>query len=118
VIALGPAYHPEWLVTFWLTTPVLNALNPHYLLIIIAAVIGSSYFIRKKRSSNEEEFPEKEEQMFKHLLLRKNVIEEQLDGLEAKLKAAEINDEDYEKLFNDYQRHLNEVKKELQQYTL
>lgn len=114
---MGPAYHPEWLVTFWLTTPVLNALNPHYLLIITAAVIGSSYFIRKKRSSNEE-LPGKEEQMFKHLLLRKNVIEEQIDGLEAKLKAAEINTEDYEKLFSDYQRHLTQVKKELQQYTL
>jgi hypothetical protein len=114
---MGPAYHPEWLVTFWLSIPVLNALNPHYLLIIIAAVIGSSYFLRKKRSSNEE-LPEKEEQMFKHLLLRKNVIEEQLVGLEAKLKAAEINAEDYEKLFKDYQRHLNLVKKELQQYTL
>ena len=113
---MGPAFHPEWLGTFWLSTPVLDVLNPHYLLIISAGIM-IWYLIRKKRGSNED-ISGKEDQLFKHLFIRKNVIEEQLAGLEAKLKAAEINKEDYAKLFNDYQNHLEQVKKELQQYTL
>lgn len=109
---MGPAYHPEWLVTFWLSTPVLNALNPHYLLFILAAGIFIRFFIKKKNETSDIE-----DQHFRHLLAKKNVLEEQLDGLVRKLGAAEITIEDYQKTVKDYHARLEQVKEELQQYT-
>ena len=114
---MGPAYHPEWLVTFWLTTAGLNWLNPHYLLIILTAGMIVRHYMKKKNAP-EVEIPDTEDQRFKHLLLRKNVIEEQMGGLDKKLKAAEINEEDFSKKMKDYHTHLEQVKKELQQYTI
>jgi hypothetical protein len=114
---MGPAYHPEWLVTFWLTTPGLNWLNPHYLLILLAVGIVVRHFY-KKRTADIIDIPDTEDQRFKHLLLRKNVIEEQMGGLDGKLKSAEITEEDYARKLKEYHIHLDQVKKELQQYTL
>ncbi|MBS8265299.1 hypothetical protein DYI25_12665 [Mesobacillus boroniphilus] len=113
---MAPAYHPEWLVKFWLTTPGLNMVNPHYLLIALAAVIALVWFLRKRRMPAEDMIGE-EDQLFKHLLLRKKVIEGELAGLEARLSAAEITEENYKLLKLDYQSHLAEVSKELEQYT-
>lgn len=113
---MAPAYHPEWLVNFWLNTPGLNMVNPHYLLIFLAAVIAVAWFLRKRRKPAEDIIGE-EDQLFKHLLLRKKVIEGELAGLEARLSAAEITGEHFEKLKLDYQSHLAEVDKELKQYT-
>ena len=111
-----PAYHPEWLVNFWLSTPGLNMVNPHYMLIVLAAVIIVVWFLRKKRMPAEDIISE-EDQLFKHLLLRKKVIEGELAGLEARLSAAEITEEHFKKMELDYHRHLAEVNKELEQYT-
>lgn len=111
-MAVGPAYHPEWLVTFWLSTPVLKMLNPHYLLIIFGAGFLIRFFLKKKA-----EIPDTEDQRFRHLLSKKNVIEEQLNGLEEKFEAVEITKEDYMKSLKDYQKLLEQVKEELQQYT-
>lgn len=111
-MAMGPAYHPEWLVSFWLSTPVLNLLNPHYLLIILGASILIRFFLKKKAENSDTE-----DQRFRHLLAKKNVIEEQLSGLEEKFKAVEMTKEDYMKSVKDYQKLLEQVKEELQQYT-
>ncbi|MBT2683940.1 hypothetical protein [Bacillus sp. ISL-37] len=113
---MAPAYHPEWLVKFWHSTPGLNMVNPHYLLIFLTAVIIVVWFLRKQRKPAEDTIGE-EDQLFKHLLLRKKVIEGELAGLEARLSAAEITEENFEKLKLDYQSHLAEVNKELEQYT-
>jgi hypothetical protein len=110
-----PAYHPEWLVNFWLSTPGLNMVNPHYLLIVLGAVIALAWFLRKQRKPAVDIIAE-EDQLFKHLLLRKKVIEGELAGLEARLSAAEITEENFKKLKLDYQGHLAEVNKELEQY--
>ncbi len=109
---MGPAYHPEWLVTFWLSTPVLNALNPHYLLMILAAAIFIRLFMKKKNVTLDIE-----DQHFRHLLAKKNVIEEQLAGIERKLMADEITNENYAQTVKAYQTHLEQVKEELKQYT-
>ncbi len=113
---MAPAYHPEWLVNFWLTTPGLNMVNPHYLLIVLAAAITAVWFWRKRRKPAEDIIGE-ENQLFKHLLVRKKVIEAELAGLEARLSAAEITEEHFNKMKLDYQSHLAEVNKELEQYT-
>ncbi|ESU30954.1 hypothetical protein G3A_19235 [Bacillus sp. 17376] len=113
---MAPAYHPEWLVDFWLSTPGLNMVNPHYLLIFLAAVIAVAWFLGKRRKPAEDIIGE-EDQLFKHLLLRKKMIEGELAGLEARLSAAEITEEHFEKLKLDYQSHLAEVNQKLKQYT-
>ena len=113
---MTPAYHPEWLVKFWLTTPGLNMVNPHYLLIVLAAVIGVVWFLRKRKAPSEEVISE-EDQLFRHLLHRKKVIESELAGLEARLSAAEITEENFHKMKFEYQSHLAQVDKELKQYT-
>lgn len=112
---MAPAYHPEWLVKFWLMTPGLNILNPHYLLIVLAVAIALIWFLRRRRMPAEDIIGE-EDQLFKHLLLRKKVIEEELSGLEGKLVSSEITDEKYETLKLDYESRLDQVQKELQQY--
>ncbi|WP_226677607.1 hypothetical protein [Mesobacillus jeotgali] len=113
---MAPAYHPEWLVNFWLSTPGLNMVNPHYLLIVLATAIAIVWYLRRRRKPAEDIIGE-EDQLFKHLLLRKKVIEGELAGLEARLSAAEITEENFEKLKLDYQNHLAKVNKELEQYT-
>lgn len=57
-----------------------------------------------------------EDQLFRHLLHRKKVIEEQLAGLEGKHAASEITEEKYKKLKQDYESHLDQVNKGLEQY--
>lgn len=113
---MAPAYHPEWLVKLWLSTPGLNMVNPHYLLIFLTAVIIVVWFLRKRRKPAEDIISE-EDQLFRHLLHRKKVIEGELAGLEARLSGEEITEENFEKLKLDYQSHLAEVDKELKQYT-
>lgn len=114
---MGPAYHPEWLVTFWLSTPGLDRLNPHYLLIVLAAGLIVLHFLRRKPVIHEG-LEDREEQAFKHLLLRKSVIEEQIGALEGKIKAGDIPEADLTKKLEEYQHHLEQVKKELQEYSL
>lgn len=113
---MAPAYHPEWLVNFWLTTPGFNLVNPHYLLIVLGAVIAAVWSWRKRKDPAEDLNGE-EDQLFRHLLLRKKVIEGELAGLEARLSAAEVTEEDFTKMKMDYQSHLDEVNRELKQYT-
>ncbi|RSD27827.1 hypothetical protein [Mesobacillus subterraneus] len=113
---MGPAYHPEWLVTFWLTTPGLNLLNPHYVLIVLAVILAAGWFMKKRRTKAAEILDE-EDQVFKHLLLKKKVIEQQLQELEARLMAAEVTEESFRKMKQDYHSHLDQVNKELEQYT-
>lgn len=112
---MAPAYHPEWLVNFWLTTPGLNMVNPHYLLIVIGAAIAIVWYSRRRRKLAEDINGE-EDQLFRHLLHRKKVIEGELAGLERRLSAAEITEENFHKLKFEYQSHLAQVNKELKQY--
>ena len=114
---MGPAYHPEWLVTFWLTTPGLNWLNPHYLLMIAGVGLVITYLVKRKKTEAVD-MADPEDERFKHLLLRKKVIEEQMENLEGKRRAAEISEADFAGKITDYENHLKQVKNELHQYTL
>ncbi|PLR98212.1 hypothetical protein [Bacillus sp. T33-2] len=111
-----PAFHPEWLVTFWLTTPGLNLLNPHYLLIFIAIFTLGMYFFRKQRVAVQ--VPDEDEKRFKHLLMKKTVIEKQVDELEESRKQGSLTEEKYEQKAKELEKHLDQVKKELLHYTL
>ncbi|WP_079510140.1 hypothetical protein [Mesobacillus jeotgali] len=112
---MAPAYHPEWLVNFWLAAPGLNLLNPHFVLIFFGAVVTLNWFYQRKNRSAPEDT--EEEQLFRHLLLRKKVIEEELAGLPGRLVSAEITEETFNNRKLEYHRQLTEVNKELEQYT-
>jgi hypothetical protein len=112
---MAPAYHPEWLVNFWMTTPGLNLLNPHYVLMFLVVVIALLWFFQRKRTAVHEVIDENEK-LFRHLLLRKKVIEEELAGLEGRLGSTEMTEEINKRML-DYQGRLDQVNKELEQYT-
>lgn len=111
---MAPAYHPEWLVNSWLTTPGLNLLNPHYVLMFLVVVSALLWFFQRKRTAVNEVIDDNEK-LFRHLLLRKKVIEEELAGLEGRLGSAEMTEEINKRML-DYQGRLDQVNKELEQY--
>ncbi|MBT2680773.1 hypothetical protein J7E38_17315 [Bacillus sp. ISL-35] len=113
---MAPAYHPEWLVNFWLTTPGLNLLNPHFVLTFLGVVIALLWFLKRKRTGALEVVDDNEK-LFRHLLQRKRVIEEELARLDGRLSSTEIIEEIFIERKLDYQGQLDQVNKELKQYT-
>lgn len=71
-----PAFHPSWLVTFWLTTPGLNKVDPHLFLGILAALVIVFYFYKRKKNQGFQ--IDKDEEQFQHLLSKKKLIEQEL----------------------------------------
>lgn len=110
-----PAFHPDWLISFWLGTPILNKLDPHVILIFLVAFILIGLFSRRKRMQKQE--PDIDEKQFQLLLKKKAVIEEQMTRLEIQKKQGEITEEQYAKTIAEYKQHLDGVKRELLQYT-
>lgn len=110
-----PPLHPEWLITFWLTTPVIRNLEPHVtMLVILIMIIGLAiYFIKR----NKAEKPDEQEIYFQHLLQQKQMIEGKMQQLEKKLLSGQIITENDEKKLLEYQKYLNKVKKDLLQFT-
>lgn len=111
-----PPYHPEWLVTFWLTTPGLNKLDPHVTLLLIFIVIIS--FIIIKRRKDKIHIVDGQEEKFQHLLNRKKVIEIEMKDLNTQLQNNRISYEQFSKKKNELERHLQHTLNELKQYTL
>lgn len=111
-----PAFHPDWLVTFWLTTPVLNRLNPHITLIIVVSVLFVVFFSRKKY--RVKAVPDPEEERFKLLIYRKQMIEKELTKLASESVNATSPDEQVAQKKTELERMLDRTTKELQQYTL
>ncbi|MFE8703345.1 hypothetical protein ACFYKX_22550 [Cytobacillus sp. FJAT-54145] len=110
-----PPFHPEWLITFWLTTPVLRSIEPHLVLVVIIGVIVFLYM--KKRKSLRENKIDTTENMFQHLLNKRRVIEQQIVMLEKQKKQGDISIELYEKSIDEYKEHLEHVKNELIKFT-
>ncbi|PLR79455.1 hypothetical protein CU633_00320 [Bacillus sp. V3-13] len=112
---MNPPYHPDWLVTFWLTTPGLNLVNPHYFLIgLIVLVIGIIYLKKKKSSRNRVD---SEEGQFQLLLTKKEIIEKQIEQLELQRKQGDVTLEQYTKTIEEYREHLQGVIRRLHQFT-
>lgn len=111
-----PAYHPEWVIRFWFGTPGLRELNPHYTLFFLAIILlGVIYFKRKQVLVPQ---PDVEEDRFKHLLMKKNVIEKQMAELELRRVQNNIPEEQYKEKLKEFQKHLEHTKQELHQFTL
>ncbi|WP_070120490.1 hypothetical protein [Bacillus marinisedimentorum] len=108
-----PPLHPEWMISFWYDTPLLNMLNPHYTL-AAATVAGILFFFMKKRNGTVE--PDADESMFQHLLHRKQVIHEQMKSLDLRRKRGELSLEDYEAEVQKHEELMKKVRDDLQQY--
>lgn len=103
-----PAFHPEWLVTFWLSTPGLNKVEPHLLLILlITFFIIISYMKRRKRVLKKSHL---DEEQFQELLQKKIDIEKELAEMIHKGEQSEPRKQELEK-------HLALTNHKLQQYT-
>jgi len=111
-----PAYHPEWLIRFWFGTPGLRELNPHYILFLLTIVILGSLYVKKKKVIVEQ--PDVDEERFKHLLTKKNVIEKQMAELQQRREEKLITDEQYQEKIKEFQKHLDQTSHELHQFTL
>lgn len=108
-----PPFHPEAVVTFWLTTPGLNVLDPHLTLTVIACLAIFIFFKKKKKRAPIDS----EEQMFQALLQKRKILESQLVDLENDRVNGKISVNHYEKNVNEYKKQLEKVKKELIQFT-
>ena len=111
-----PAYHPEWVIRFWFGTPGLRELNPHYTLFFLTIILLVVIYFKRKRVVIPQ--PDVEEEHFKHLLMRKNVIEKQMAELELRRVQNDISEEQYKEKLKEFQKHLNQTKQELHQFTL
>lgn len=110
-----PAFHPEWLVTFWLTTPGINKIDPHLILAAILVTLGWYVFKIKALKTN---LVDSEEEQFKHLFTRKNVIEKELTELERQCQEQRISKEHYQNKKSELEKYLASTEQELQQFTL
>ncbi|WP_077211323.1 hypothetical protein [Bacillus dakarensis] len=110
-----PAFHPEWIVTFWLTTPGINKIDPHLVLAVVLAAIGVYVFKIRAVKTNKME---KDEEQFKYLLSKKNVIEKELKELERQCLEHCITDEQFKNKKRELEKYLVVTEQELQQFTL
>lgn len=110
-----PPFHPDWLVSFWLGTPILNKLNPHVILIFLITLLLIGLLRRRKLMQKQE--PDSDEKQFQLLLKKKAVIEEQMTRLEVQKKQGEVTEEQYAKTIAEYKQHLDGVKRELLKFT-
>lgn len=110
-----PPFHPDWLVTFWYTTPILKAFDPHLFLSIIA-IVGITLYFTKRRNSPLPE-PDLEEQQFHHSLKKKQIIEQKIAELEIQRNQGELNEDQYLYKLGEYKKHLEKVKKDLLYFT-
>ncbi|WP_404329608.1 hypothetical protein [Mesobacillus maritimus] len=111
-----PTYHPEWVIRFWFGTPGLRELNPHYTLFFLAIILLVVIYFKRKLVVVPQ--PDVEENRFKHLLTKKNVIEKQMAELELRREQNNIPEEQYKEKLKEFQKHLEQTKQELHQFTL
>lgn len=109
-----PAFHPEWIVTFWLTTPVLNRIDPHLVSGLLVAALFVAYYVRRKRKPVVK--VDTQEEQFQLLMARRKLLEKELDELnqESKLNGTEI--EQYIKKKEELEKHLILTNKKIEQY--
>lgn len=103
-----PAFHPEWLVTFWLNTPGLNKIDPHLVLILVIVAVVVAFFMNRRKQTEIK--PKVDEEKFQNLLKNKKIIEEEL----AEINRIGVQDEVRKK---ELEKRLALTKHELQQFT-
>ncbi|MGJ7920365.1 hypothetical protein [Neobacillus sp. LXY-4] len=111
-----PPFHPEWLVTFWFSTPVLRLINPHWFLIILAVSAMVVFFIKRQKSVEHPQI-DSDEEKFQHLLTKKQIIEKKIAELEMQKQQGELSEEKYELKRSEYKKHLDKVILDLHYYT-
>lgn len=109
-----PPFHPEWLVNFWLRTPVLNQLDPHLVLIVISGIVAVFYF--NKRKLNKPGEPDLREERFQRLLKRQKTIEGKLKELEEEMERESLSNDPLQNKKKELEELLGQTRKELQQF--
>jgi peptidoglycan hydrolase CwlO-like protein len=113
-----PPFHPDWLVTFWFSTPGLKEMNPHLLLSMVAIIVLVIFFIKKTTlPAARIVTPTVEEEQFYHLLKKKQIIEQKMSELREWTERGELAEEKYQTKLSEYNKHLDKVNKELLYFT-
>ncbi|WP_318507924.1 hypothetical protein [Bacillus sp. T3] len=111
-----PPFHPDWLVSFWFSMPILRSINPHWFLITIA-VMGLVIFFARRKGKSLSAPLDSDEQQFQHLLTKKQIIEKKLVQLENQRSRGELSEENFQRNFDEYKKHLDKVNLDLLYYT-
>lgn len=111
-----PSFHPDWLVSFWFSTPVLRSINPHWFL-ISTAVIGLGILLIKRKGKAPASPVDTDEQQFQHLLTKRQIIEQKLTELENQRFQGELSEEKFQMKLVEYKKHLDKVNLDLLYYT-
>ena len=109
-----PPFHPDWIVNFWLGTPLLNKIDPHAMFIFLVAVAAIIVYQRRKLTRKQE--LDTDEKQFQLLLKKKAVIEERMALLTTQ-RNQEMSEELYLNSMKEYEQHLEKVKRELLRFT-
>lgn len=110
-----PAFHPEWLVTFWLTTPVLNRIEPHLFSLLLIIALFVAYYVRRKKKPIAK--VDSEEEQFQLLLTRRKLLEQELKELGQEDEVNHPHDEQFIKKKQELEKHLSLTNEKLQQFT-
>lgn len=109
-----PAFHPELLVTFWLTTPGINKLDPHLVSFLLLGIIVVIFVVKLRKRKAAVVQVDPDEQRFQRLIKEKGIIERKLVNLEQ--DSGGLTVEQYKKKKNELEKHLQNTTKELQHY--
>lgn len=110
-----PAFHPEWLVNFWLTTPGLNRIEPHLFTILLVIALFVAYYVRRKKRPIVK--VDTEEEQFQLLLTRRKLLEQELRELGQECEIKDTQDEQLMKKKQELEKHLSLTNEKLQQFT-
>lgn len=113
-----PPFHPDWLVTFWFSTPGFKAMDPHVFLSVIAAIGLALFFIKKRKTPPIRLVATNfEDEQFHHLLKKKQMIEQKMAELKVLSEQNGLASEQYQMKLGEYHKHLDQVNRELLYFT-
>lgn len=111
-----PAYHPEWLITFWFSAPGLNKLDPHITIATIGLIIIVIYFTKNFKRPVEQVI-DGEEELFQQLLTKKKVIQQQLNELKSNYELQSMTLEEFQVKQSEYKKLLEQTRQKLRDFT-
>lgn len=109
-----PAFHPEWLVTFWLTTPGINKLDPHLTSLFLVGILIVIIVVKMKKRKAALVPLDSDEEHFQRLVKEKGIIEGKLTELEQ--DRGGLSDEQYAKKRIELEEHLNKTTEALKYF--
>lgn len=115
----APAFHNPGHIRLWYESP-LRSFDPHLftaivLFIIIAGIVYFFYF-RRKEALNEGIIDDKDDELFRELVAKKNILLNKIVELEEDYEAGKMNGEEFQEKITAYKKYLYKVKQDLNKF--